>query len=393
MVLFHYQAMSREGKREKGVIEAPNDKEARLKLRERGVMILKLSSKRQLFSEPHLKGDSLMHVTGQLSQLLRAGLPLYEAIVALQEQYQGEGFQGVLIALGEAIHAGASLSEAMAKHPQSFDRLYCSMIAAGESSGALVAVLEKLAQLIRKEQALRKQIITAMIYPGLLAAFSICVVFALLTFALPSMEAVFADRELNGFTNMILKISHFLTDYWYLYLPCLLGGFAFAMYKLRSPAGKRWKDRTSLKLPLIKTLVIQAALARFSRTMATLLQGGVNIIESLRIAKKVMKNELLEELIQRAEERVIQGSRLSLELKKSPLMPRMVTRMLAVGEESGDFPGMLQNIAEIYEADLEKNLSRLTALAQPAILLFMGFVVGVIMLAVLLPLTDISAFT
>jgi general secretion pathway protein F/type IV pilus assembly protein PilC len=240
---------------------------------------------------------------------------------------------------------------------------------------------------------LKKQITTAMIYPCILGGFSLLIIALLLGFVVPSLEGIFAERKLNAFTNAILNLSFVFRHYWWVYLPILVGGGTFAIWKLRSSQGKLWIEKNLLKLPVIKTLVIQTAVARFCRTMSTLLQGGLNMIESLRISRGVMRNIILEKEIQQAESKIIEGHSLSQELGKSKYIPPLVSKMLAVGEESGTSTVMLSRVADMYEQELEKTLDRVMALAQPIILIVMGLVIGTVLLAIMLPLTDVSSFS
>jgi len=299
----------------------------------------------------------------------------------------------VILSLCDQIKAGASLSAAMAAHPASFDKLYRSMIMAGESSGSLNIVLEKLSQLLAKQNKLKKQMITAMIYPGILALFSLMVIILLLGFVVPSIEGIFEGRKLNGFTQLVLSVSHFFQDYWWLYLPLTAALVTFLVYQIRSVKGKLWMQRHFLKVPLIRTLIIQSAVARFCRTMGTLQQGGVTMIDSLRIARNVMGNVVLEKEMEEAEARIVEGSSLSSQMIKSRWMPAMVGQMLAVGEDSGSTRVMFNKIADMYEEDVEKTLDRLMALAQPVILIIMGTIIGTVLMAILLPMTDISSLS
>lgn len=393
MPMYQYQAYDFAGKKKNGYIEAHNELEAKSKLREQSLMIAKLSLKEDGGSSKKLKGDDLLAFTFQLSQLLGAGVPLYEALIAIEEQYRNESFHSIILSLCDQIKAGTPLSEAMQNYPDSFNRLYCSMVRAGESVGALDLVLEKLSLLLNKQQKLRKEITTAMIYPAVLACFALLVICLLLGFVVPSIEGIFADKQLNGFTQAVLAVSHFFRDYWWLYLPVVALTIFLIVIKLRTPSGKLWLERQLLTIPGIRNLVIQAAVSRFCRTMATLQNGGVTMIDSLRIARETMRNATLEEEIKRAESKIIEGSSLSAQLMQSKYFPHMVSRMLAVGEDSGSSVIMMNKIADMYEDELEKTLSRVMALAQPVILIVMGTVIGAVMMAVLLPLTDVSSFS
>jgi general secretion pathway protein F/type IV pilus assembly protein PilC len=393
MALYNYEAIDSKGKKKSGLIEAQNEKEAKDKLRSQNLMVKKLSTRSGVASKQNLKGDALVAFTVQLSQLLNAGVPLYEALVALEEQYRGENPHRIVLSLCEQIKAGQSLSQAMNQFPQSFDRLYCSMVMAGESVGALDIVLEKLSQLLQKQNRLKKQIITAMIYPAVLASFSFLIILMLLGFVVPSIEGIFADRELNGFTEFVLSTSRVFRNYWWIFFPIVIGTLTYLIYFLKKPSGKLWLERTLIKVPVLKTLVIQTAVARFCRTMGTLQQGGLPVIDSLRIAREVMRNVVLEEEVKQAEGKIIEGSSLSAEIKNSRYFPKMVSRMLAVGEEAGNSTIMLNKIAEMYESEIEKTLDRVMALAQPIILIVMGAIIGTVLIAILLPLTDVSSFT
>jgi general secretion pathway protein F len=392
MPLYHYQYMNA-GKKRSGVVEALSDQEAKAQLREQGLLVTQLKIKDKISKKQNLRGDMLQAFTVQLSQLINAGVPLYESLTALEEQSRGESYHRTILGLCEKIRGGLSLSAAMANYPESFDRLYCGMVAAGEAVGVLGPVLDKLTHFLSRQMKLRKQIVTAMIYPGVLGSFSLLIIAVLLGFVVPSLEGIFGDRKLNAFTSSVMALSHIFRDYWWLYIPVIAGSLTWLIFKIRSPQGRLWIEKILLNLPLFKTLVVQTAVARFCRTMGTLLQGGLNIIESLRISRGVMRNATLENEILVAEGRIIEGHSLSQELKKSAYFPQLVARMLAVGEESGTTVTMLNSIADMYEQELEKTLDRVMALAQPVILIIMGLVIGTVLLAILLPLTDVSSFS
>lgn len=393
MPLYQYQYVDAYGKRRTGAIEAQGDKDAKFRLREQGVLVTQLQAKSKVSKKQNLKGDPLLAFTVQLSQLISAGVPLYESLNALEEQSRGDAYHRIILGLCEQIKGGSSLSTAMGTYPESFDKLYCGMVAAGEAVGSLGPVLEKLSTFLQRQMKLKKQIITAMIYPGILGGFSMLIIALLLGFVVPSLEGIFAERKLNAFTNGVLTFSHLFREYWWLYIPVVVSGIAFGIWKLKSPEGRIWLERTFLKLPLFKTLVVQTAVSRFCRTMGTLLQGGLSMIDALRISRGIMRNVVLEKELVVAEGRIIEGNSLSQELSKSDYFPQLVSRMLSVGEESGTTVAMLNRIADMYEGELEKTLDRVMALAQPVILIIMGVVIGTVLLAILLPLTDVSSFS
>lgn len=393
MALFQYQALNLQGKTLRGMIDALSEKEAREKLREQKILPTVLKERRRVTRSSHLSGSELLAFTLQLSQLLQAGLPLYESLLALELQNRGEKWHGLLQNLCEKVKGGASLSEAMESHPKSFDSLYCAMIAAGESTGSLSDVCARLTTLLTRQIKLKKQITTAMMYPALLGSFAMAVLILLLTFVVPSIENLFEGREVNGLTSVVLASSHFLKNYWPIIFIVVMALGICLIWKGRSPAGKKKCYELCFKIPLLRTPLVNTAIARFTRTLGTLQHGGVPLIDSLRIARRVMRSPILEAHVEQAEIKIIEGSCLSKELATESFIPPLVIRMLSVGEETGAMASMLHKIADLYEEEVEKTLTRLTTLMQPLILLIMGVVVGIVMLAVLIPLTDIHSLT
>lgn len=393
MAVYYYHAIDHRGYKHRGVVEAQGEKEAKAKLRDRGLMVTSLSSTVKTSSKERVDRDTLLTITSQLAQLVNAGVPLYQSLITIEEQFHTAPFHRILLSLCDQIKGGSSLSEAMRSYPDSFDTLYTSMIAAGEASGSLGLILERLSELMKKQNKLRKEISTALIYPTVLASFSLLIIGILMIFVVPSIEGIFAGQKLNAFTTAILGLSHFFREKWWIYLPTLGVLSLFLYFHLRSEKGKLQLQRLMLKTPLVKTLVIQAAVARFARTMGTLQQGGVTILDSLKMSRNVMGNAVLEKEMKEAEQKIMEGSSLSAQLKRSSHIPLIVSQMIAIGEETGNAATMFNNIADMYEESLERTLSRLVALAQPVILIVMGGIIGMVMMAILLPITNISSFS
>lgn len=391
MAHFNYSGFQKGGKKIAGSVEAESLGAAKNVLRAQGVMIVSLvPASARAARGGGLKGDDLATFTALLAQLIDAGVPLFDALTALEEQYRGEKAHPVIASLCEQIKAGSSLSEALATLPNSFDSLYCSMVASGEASGSLKEVLDELAIHQEKQQKLKSDLSAALIYPAVLLSFAALAVSLLLFFVVPSLEELFEGRELNGFTLFVVGSSHFLRAHGLLLLGLLVAAVGGSIYFLRTPKGKLFFQRTQLKLPLLRTVKLKIALGRFCRTFATLLQGGVPLVESLRIARGVVNHLTLEEELRHMEEKVTQGAHLSDELLRSKLIPKLLARMAAVGEQSGTLATMFLRIASLYERDLEKGLQQTLTLLQPLILVFMGVLIGGIMLAILLPLTNVG---
>ena len=393
MPLYHYQALDSKGKKLKGFIEAFDEKDAKLKLKDQGVFLTKLSTKAPRASASDIKGDDLVNITALLSQLVSSGIPLYESLIAVEEQYRSAKFHRVLLSLAEQVKGGAKLSQAMRSFPGSFDSLYTSMLDAGESAGALDEVLKKLSELLAKKMKLKREINTALVYPGILAVFALVVIGVLLGFVIPSIEGIFEGKTLNGFTQFVINVSHIARNYWWVYVPLVVGLGALSFWQIRQPKVQDWVKRKLIALPFIGKVVVESALSRFCRTMATLLAGGVTMIEALRLSRATLTNPVLQEEFARAEGKITEGKRLSQELFRSKVIPPLVPRMLAIGEETGHMSVMLNKVADLYEEELEKTLKRTLSLLQPVILIGMGIIVGLVMTASLLPLTDLSSLS
>jgi general secretion pathway protein F len=390
MPTFTYQAIGPMGKRVRGVIDAGSQKEALSRLADQALTVVRIAVRKGWSPKRRIRKQMVMDMVHQLAQLLRAGLPVYEALQALEEQYSGEPIQPILTDLCTAIRSGHSLSGALRRHPKLFNTLTCAMVAAGEASGTLPSLLDRLSKLMARAEVTRKALLTALIYPALLAGFCSVVVVALLTFAIPSLEVLLEGRTVNGWTGFIFGLSHLLTGYWPLLLG-LLGSVVLTLcWWLRRSESRKQLHRLVVRLPLIRTVMLRAALSRFTRTLATLLEGGIPLAQALPLAREVLSHPILEPVISRIEVRITEGRSFGSELARAPQMPRLLGRMVAVGEESGELAQMLHHCGTLYEADLEKSLSRVSALAQPVVLILMGGIVAAIMVGVLLPLTDLS---
>lgn len=266
MPLYSYRYLNSSGRRLRGVIDAFSLGEAKEKLRSQGIMVVQLATQGGADRKHSLRGQPLVTLTTQLATLLKAGMPIFESLSALEEQMRDDKCHRIIASLCERIREGTSLSDALRAHPTSFDSLYCAMVAAGEASGALDTVLDQLAHLLAKQLNARKQLITALIYPAVIATFCTLVIFLLLTFAIPSIENLFEGRTLSPFTAAVLAVSHFLSRAWPIYIPLL----AIAAFFIR-----RHASALAFRLPLFRTLIIQSSLARFSRTLSLIEAGDL----------------------------------------------------------------------------------------------------------------------
>lgn len=390
MPIFRYKAINETGKNIQGVIDADSISLAKERLRQEKILVTKLFPIAST-SSTTLSASLLLAFTRELKQLLGAGLPLYECLLTIEEKYRKHRSHPLFLDLCDRLKTGSLLSSALSNHPQSFDAVYLSMIQAGERSGSLPWVFEQLYLLIDRQEKLKKQLLSALAYPAFLGCFCFFVIVGLLLFIIPSMQQLFEGRHLHPLTQGVIFLSQFLQNS-ILYVGIGLCGLILGwMYFFKKGNGKILFKRFLQKLPILKTLFIHAALIRFCRSCSTLLFGGVPLITALKISRQVMKHPLLEETIQQAEIRIIEGNSLSQELQKSQYIPSLMKRMLAMAEQTGQLSEMLKSLSDIYDQELERNLSYVTTFLQPFLLLVLGGIIGLVILSILLPLTDVSS--
>ena len=393
MPFYRYQALSEEGKKMSAIIDAENLQDAKQKLIRQRIVVIQISQVSDKEMGRSLSKNDVLSLTREIARLLQAGLPLFEALSALEEKYRNHKAHKILLDLCEAVKTGQALSKALSRHPSTFDLLYVSMVANAEKTGKLGACLEDLSQLIARSLRLRKQVLSALLYPALLALFCLVVLASLLFFVIPSLQELFEGRALHPLTQIVFTASRIACESKILLVLSL--GCIFAMV-VAALCSRKWKEKIivfACKLPFLKNLFAKSALIRFSRAFAALLDGGVSLIAALAQARTVMRHPLLEGVIRRAEEKIAQGDSLSSPFANHPLIPPLIPRMLGIAEQSGKLSFTMQQIAQIYEDELESTLTHFASLAQPALLLLLGGIVGFVLLSVLLPLTDVSSFT
>ncbi len=386
---FCYQVINKEGRKIRGSLSAQNIKEARDLLRLQGFFLLKIRNNHPLFSKKSSK-NFLLTFSLQLKQLLQAGIPVYESLITMKEQAEDKDEIALILAIKEKIRKGETFSSAIACFPNFFDTRYVAMCKSGEMSGSLLTSINELAISLEKQKELKKKISSALLYPSMLFTVCVFVVGLLLLYVVPSIEMLLDGKKASFITMSVIFLSKLFQD---MGLFIFLGFFAAASF-LFFKKDRLLKSKKAyafyLKIPFFKSLIIKTKLAHFFRTLVTLQKGGVAIIDSLELAKDVIHCPPLQEVIESAKQKIIQGSTLALELKKSQLIPFFVHQMLSIAQETGSLIFSFEKIAEFYEKDAEKALERLTIILQPMILVFMAFIIGFIMVALLLPLTDVS---
>jgi type IV pilus assembly protein PilC len=392
---FAYRAISAEGIVADGEISAPSLAEAREQLRLRGLLAERLEQVEEAMAGggstafKKIKPKSLQVFSRQFATMIEAGVSVVAALVILEEQTSDRYLAEVVHELRADVESGLLLSEAMGRHPKVFSRLYVSMVEAGEAAGILDEVLDRVAFQIERETKIRSRIKGAMMYPTMVLSFATLVLIGMLMFLVPIFTKIFLDLggELPSLTRAVVSMSDFLKGYWFAVFPALGAGvFGFRRWK-RTPAGKARWDAFALRVPMkIGDVVLKVAMARFSRTLSTLIAAGVDIIKALEITGQVAGNAVVENALATVRERVHEGVPIAQPLAEDPVFPPMVAQMVKVGEETGELDKMLGKIADFYEEEVDASISALTSIIEPIMMIGVGMMVGVIIVSMYLPM-------
>ena len=402
MPVYEYRALNTSGRAVKGIVDADSSRAARLKLRRNGIFPTELREeaatqidKREFDVLRFLRRVKLQEVSitvRQLSTLLSAGLPLVESLTAIIEQVPNPALKKIVTQVRERVNEGSTLADAFAQHPRIFSSLFVNMTRAGERSGALEIVLERLADFTENQVAFRHKISAAMVYPILMTFVGIGVLGFLLGYVIPTVTQIFDDlkQTLPLPTLILMMASDALRRFWW------VGVVVLALMLLgidrysRTAAGRLVLDRVKIKAPIFGPLALKVAIARFTRTLAILLRSGVPVLTSMDIVKNVVSNRVLEHVIEEARDNIREGQDIASPLRRSQLFPPLATHMIAVGEKSGKLEDMLMRVADTFETDVETTVQGLTALIEPLMILLMGSVIGFIALSILLPIFQIN---
>lgn len=405
MPVYEYTALDSTGKKAKGIIDAASAVAARQKLRETNFFPVDLRESDAGQKAENLAGKSVGSIlkrigpvetstmTRQLSTLLNAGLPLIPSLSVLVNQTQNPELRKTLAQIRSEVNEGKSLSQSVAGFPKVFPAYFVNMVRAGEASGKLDVVLERLADFSERQQALKLRIRTALAYPVFMFFIGGVVMFFLFTFVVPNITKVFDEmhQDLPMVTVMLIFMSGFLQSFWWLIAVVLAGSGAVLHYFFtKTDRGRHVGDALKLKSPVFGPVNRKLAVARFSRTLGTLLQSGVPLLNALEIVKNIVNNKLIAEAIQDAAEDVREGSSLSAPLARSKMFPPIATEMIAIGEQSGNLEAMLYRIADAYEKDVESSVTVMTSILEPVMILVMGLVVGFVVISVLLPIFEMN---
>jgi general secretion pathway protein F len=406
MAVFEFRGVTvASGKPVRGVRDAENAKALRALLRKDGILLTlateesaaKVKKKREIdffrFFRRISTGDVAV-MTRQLATLVRAGIPLVDAIGALVEQVEKEELKRILTVVREKLNEGTSFAKSLEQHPRAFAPLYVNMVAAGEASGTLEQVLERLADFMENQAKLRGKVTAALAYPILMLCIGSIIISVMMVAVVPKVTSIFEsmDKALPWYTQLLIFMSGIASGYWWLIL--MLGGGGYWLFERwkKKPEGKlRW-DGILLGMPIFGKLLQMLAIARFAKTLATLLASGVPLLKAMDIVRNVLGNSVLELVVKEATGSIREGESIADPLKRSGRFPPIVTHMIAVGEKSGQLERMLENVADAYDSQVETRVQMLTSLLEPLMIVFMGTAVGFIAFSILMPLIQMNDF-
>lgn len=395
---FNFAAKAINGQEMRGSIDAANEAEARVKLRARRLIPLKVvaAEKKQDVSKViggrGVKSKDLQILTRQLATLLGSGVPIVQAIEVLARSARG-GLSFALKSIVSSINKGKRLGDALDDHPLVFDRFYVNMVRAGEESGNLDQILNRLAIYIEKSVKIQGKIKGAMVYPLGIMFIAALVISALLVFVIPKLQGLFSQSggELPALTQIVINLSDFFVAYWWAIFSAMGAAIFFAVNYYRTPTGRQVFDQILIELPLMGGLIQKGAIARFTRTMSTLLGSGVGIMESLEISSRVVGNFVIERAIQNSKDAIAEGKSLTVPFAKEKYVPDMVTQMIGVGEATGNLDSMLSKIADFYEDEVDVAVTALTSVLEPILMAVLGVIIAVLVVAMYLPIFNLAS--
>ena len=406
MPLFEYEAVDAQGRDVKAEIEAASQKDAADKVRamglfardvrqraHRGPAAAEPKKKAHTFAIGRINAKQLTQFTRQMSTLQDAGLPILRSLRILEGQTKPGILKNALMDIIEDVEAGSTLSEAMEKHPKAFDRLYVHTVRAGEAGGVLDQILQKLAEFMEKAQALRRRIVGAMVYPTMVIGVAVLIVALIMVFIVPRFEDIFQRFEIKGGlpapTRLLINTSHAVYKYWYL-IPLIPIGLYAAMRTIKaSPVGRYAIDWVKMKIPIVGSIVNRQAVARFARTLGTLIAAGVPILEALNITRETVGNEVVSRALLQVHDSIREGESIAGPLRQSGVVDPIVVNMVDVGEETGELDKMLLKVADTYDEEVDHLVGSLVNAMEPVMIIFLGGTIGFIVVSLFLPLVTL----
>jgi type IV pilus assembly protein PilC len=400
MPKFNWEARTRTGGTQKGVIEAATVDVVEAQLKKYGFsnISIKAESKAFSFKLPKFGGGGkidekdLVIFTRQFSTMIDSGLPLVQCLDILASQQENKAFQEILFKVKESVESGSTFADALGKHPRAFDQLFVNLVAAGEIGGILDTILTRLAAYIEKSMKLKKQIKGAMVYPITIMSIAVVVVGVILVFVIPTFAKMFIEfgGELPAPTRFVIALSNFLVKYFVV----LIGGFYATVWAIKkyyaTPAGQKNIDRMALKAPIAGPLIRKVAVAKFTRTLGTMVSSGVPIMDGLEIVAKTAGNKIVEEAIYAVRQAISEGKTMAEPLAACGVFPPMVVQMISVGEATGAMDAMLNKIADFYDDEVDDAVGAMTSMMEPLLMVFLGTTVGGLVVAMYLPIFKLA---
>jgi type IV pilus assembly protein PilC len=392
---FAWEGTDRKGSRVKGESVGPSEALIKSQLRKQGIVPVRVRKKSNLFGKRKRKitAQDIAVFSRQLSTMMAAGLPLVQALELVGRGHENPSMSELILAVKTSIEGGSSLSESLAKHPQYFDDLYTNLVDAGERSGALETLLDKIATYKEKTEAIKKKVKKALTYPAAVVVVAFIVTGILLYFVVPQFKELFQSfgADLPAFTKMVIGLSEFVQNKWW-FIAMVGGGafFGFQQAHLRSAAFRRLLDRAMLRAPIIGVILYKSAVARFARTLSTMFAAGVPLVDALESVAKASGNIVFMDGIMQMREQVSTGQTLNLTMVQSGLFPPMATQMVQIGEESGSLDSMCAKVADYYESEVDALVDALSSLLEPMIMSILGVLVGGLVVAMYLPIFNLG---
>lgn len=393
MPIYKWEGKTRQGSIAKGEMDAPNEEAVISKLRSKQVMATRVKLKPKSLGEitifkQKVTEREIVVFTRQFATMIDAGLPLVQCLEILVGQQENPTFAEVLSEIKSDVEAGSTFAKALGKHPKVFDSLFVALVAAGEVGGILDTIMNRLGAYIEKSLKLKKKVKGALVYPAAVMGISIIVVLILLIFVIPVFAKMFESfgGQLPAPTQFVVNISSFITDFWFILIPGIIGFFFLFKTLMATPKGNEIKDDMVLKLPVFGDLVRKVAVAKFTRTLSTMITSGVPILDGLEIVAKTSGNMTIEKAILKTKDRIAEGKTIAEPLQETGVFPNMVCQMITVGESTGALDVMLAKIADFYEDEVDQTVDALTTLLEPMMMVFLGGTVGGMLVTMYLPI-------
>lgn len=385
-----WEGLDRKGARVKGESRAPSEIMIKTQLRKQGINPIRVRKKLQLFSsKKKITSADIAVFSRQMATMMSAGVPLVQALELVGRGHANASMAEVVMGIKANIESGNSFAESLGKYPLHFDDLFVNLVDAGERSGALETLLDKIATYKEKTEAIKKKVKKAMTYPTAVLVVAFIVTGILLYFVVPQFEDLFKGfgADLPAFTQMVIAMSRYIQDQWYVLLGVIGGSFfTFFYFHKRSPRMRRVMDRVLLKVPVVGDILYKSAVARFARTLSTMFAAGVPLVDALDSVSRAAGNIVFQDAIMVMKDQVSTGQQLQLTMQQSGLFPPMATQMVAIGEESGALDEMCAKVAEFYEAEVDNLVDSLSSLLEPMIMAILGVLVGGLVIAMYLPI-------